>query len=144
MSQNQKAMMNLGYLVKFTIKYEIQTYTESQWRCVAEVCGVLSEGAAAVFGPMSPSSVHLRSLCATVQLPHVEARSDESDPSWSSFPNYTINVFPERAALNRALVDFIQSHQWTSVALLYINDDGKLDRKTLRQFTKFTLFYVHK
>jgi len=93
---------------------------------VAEVCGALSGGAAAVFSPMlSSSSSYLRSLCATIKLPHIEARSDQPEPSSSSHKNFTINVFPDGAGLARALVDFITCYQWTSVALLYISDDGQ-------------------
>lgn len=104
------------------------------WRCAAAVCGVLTDGAAAVFGPMSSaSSSYLRSLCATVKLPYVEARRDEPDPSSSSRPNYTINVSPNPSGLSRALVDFVKCHRWTSVALLYINDDGKSTADRLKE-----------
>jgi len=95
---------------------------------MAVVCGALSDGAAAVFGLMSSaSSTHLRSLCAAVQLPHIDALNDDDDPdpTSSSQFNYTVSVFPQHALLSRALVDFVKSQQWKSVALLYINDDSK-------------------
>ena len=94
------------------------------------MCGALSDGAAAMFGPMlsTTSNSYVRSLCSTVQLPHVEARRDD-DPDTSSSSqrqNYSsVNVFPDRAALSRALIDFIRCQRWTSVALVYINDDGE-------------------
>jgi len=100
------------------------------WKCVlmAVVCEALSDGAAAVFGLMSSaSSTHLRSLCAAIQLPHIDALNDDDDPdpNSSSQFNYTVNVFPHHALLSRALVDFVKCQQWKSVALLYINDDSK-------------------
>jgi len=90
------------------------------------VCAALSGGAAAVFGPMSStSSTHLRSLCAAVQLPHFEARNDDDDPDpHCARHKYTVNLFPYHAALSRALVDFVRHLHWTSVTLLYVNDDG--------------------
>ena len=94
--------------------------------CVAVVCGALSGGAAALFGPMSSaSSTHLRSLCAAVRLPHLEARNDEDEPDPNHY--YTINLFPYHAQLGRALVDFVKHLQWTSVTLLYLKDDGTKD-----------------
>ena len=94
--------------------------------CATVVCTALSDGAAAVFGPMSSTAgAHLRSLCAAVQLPHFEvaARSDQEDEPDASH-NFTVNLFPHHAALSRALVDFVRHLQWTSVTLLYVNDDG--------------------
>jgi len=90
------------------------------------VCRALSGGAAALFGPMSlASSAHLRSLCATINLPHIEARRDDDEPvSRPSSDNFTVNVFPRHSALDRALVDCVRHLQWTSLALLYISDDG--------------------
>jgi len=101
---------------------------------MAAVCGTLSSGAAAVFDLTSPTSTtHLRSLCAAVKLPHIQVGIDGSDPSFSNYFNYSINVFPHHAVLSRAVVDFIRSRQWTSVALLYTNDDGKfiIDEETV-------------
>ena len=90
-----------------------------------EVCKALSGGAAAVFGPMSPTSrEHTRSLCATVQLPHIEASSNSEPDAVPTGHNYTVNVFPHVTGLNRALVDLVRHLHWTSVTLLYINDDG--------------------
>jgi len=77
------------------------------------------------------SSSYLRSLCSTVQLPHLEAQRDDNDlhpdvmRSFSGRQNYSINVFPQRAALARAMVDFVRCQRWTSVALLYVDDDGQ-------------------
>ena len=99
------------------------------------VCAALSVGgAAAVFaGPMSStSSAHLSSLCAAVGLPHFEARNDAPLHPTSPSHRDSINVFPHHAQISRALFDFVTAHQWTSVILLYTNDDGKftVDRKT--------------
>lgn len=78
---------------------------------------------AAIFGPMSGvSSVHVSSVCDSLNVPHLETRWDpfmeDSDDS--------INIFPHPNVLAEAYTALMKYWEWSAVAILYDEDDGTL------------------
>lgn len=67
------------------------------------------------------SSVHVSSVCDSLNVPHLETRWDHSMEAADD----SINLFPHPNNLAEAYTDLMKYWQWRSVAILYEEDDGR-------------------
>lgn len=91
-------------------------------------CALVERGVAAIFGPQSiESSTHIQSICATLNIPHVESRLD-----FSPFPaNQSVNLYPHPTLLGAAIRDLIKNKKWRKFAIVYQENEGKPRRPFL-------------
>lgn len=92
-----------------------------------KICQLMRNGLAAVFGPSSDdTSDHVRSVCQTVRLPHVQSRwvahggaplDDAADAA--GVDGMALNLYPDAAALSRAYWDVVRLYNWKSFTILY-------------------------
>lgn len=84
-------------------------------------CTLIERGVAAIFGPQSvESSTHIQSICATLNIPHVEFR-----PELSPFPaNQSVNLFPHANLFGAAIKDLIRNKKWRKFAIIYQENEG--------------------
>lgn len=101
---------------------------DDSFEAVRDACSLLGKGAAAIFGPMSRvSSVHVSSVCDSLNVPHLETRWDHSMEAADD----SINLFPHPNNLAEAYTDLMKYWQWRSVAILYEEDDDVVQMKDL-------------
>ncbi|KAM7306640.1 glutamate receptor ionotropic, kainate 2 [Ixodes scapularis] len=103
---------------------------DDSYEAVRDACRLLEQGVAAIFGPMSGvSSVHVSSVCDSLNVPHLETRWDpfmeDSDDS--------INIFPHPNVLAEAYTALMKYWEWNAVAILYDEDDAIVQLKDLLQ-----------
>ena len=76
-----------------------------------------------MFGPAHPLlGPHVQSICDAVDVPHLEARPDSSGGS----AGFSVNLRPGHAELARAYGDLIGFLNWSRLAVVYEDNDGKL------------------
>lgn len=86
------------------------------------VCGVVSEGVAAVFGPRAPATMGIvQSICETLEVPNLQI--------YPEVPEYRghclINLHPEQESVVQAIVDVVRNFlHWSSFTILYETDEG--------------------
>ncbi|EEC19130.1 EAA5, putative, partial [Ixodes scapularis] len=103
---------------------------DDSYEAVRDACRLLEQGVAAIFGPMSGvSSVHVSSVCDSLNVPHLETRWDpfmeDSDDS--------INIFPHPNVLAEAYTALMKYWEWSALAILYDEDDAIVQLKDLLQ-----------
>ena len=87
------------------------------------VCRILHEQVVGVLGPQdSFSSDNVQSICASLAIPHIEARWDYR--IWPPNESFSVNVYPDYRALSRAFSDIVRSWQWPSFTILYETNEG--------------------
>lgn len=90
------------------------------------VCRILHEQVIAVLGPQNPfSSDNVQSICASLAIPHIEARWDYR--AWPPNVSLSINVYPDYRALSKAFSDIVKLWRWNSLTILYETNEGKKD-----------------
>ena len=84
------------------------------------VCGLLSAGVIALYGPQSyESTSHVQSMSASMGVPHLEARVDFKPPG-----NHSVNLMPSPYVLARAFRDLATHNKSPSYAIVYGSDDA--------------------
>lgn len=92
------------------------------------VCGLLKNGVAAIFGPISDViSDHVQSICDALEIPHVETRSDFQ----LSRDELSINLYPRPVILARAFMDLVKAWNWRHFAIVYEENEGKKQSSSL-------------
>lgn len=90
------------------------------------MCDSLESGVGAVFGPTGPeASAAVRSICASMQVPHVETHWRASAGGRAGY-DYYANVYPDPAELSRGYTAIVRDMDWTSFTLLYQSDEALL------------------
>lgn len=103
---------------------------DDSYEAVRDACRLLEKGAAAIFGPMSGvSSVHVSSVCDSLNVPHLETRWD----SYMEASDDSINIFPHPNVLAEAYTALMKHWDWRAVAVLYDEDDAIIQMKDLLQ-----------
>ena len=86
-----------------------------------EVCGLLSRGVVAIFGPLARSTaMHVQSICDALEIPHIETRWDfqlERD-------DLSINLYPRPSILTRAFNELIKAWGWKTFAIVYEENEA--------------------
>ncbi|KAK4337133.1 hypothetical protein RND71_043892 [Anisodus tanguticus] len=94
---------------------------EDSFHANKKVCGLLKNGVAGIFGPLSGmTSEHVQSICDALEIPHVETRSDFE----SSRDELSINLYPRPSVLARAFMDLVKAWNWRHFAIVYEENEG--------------------
>lgn len=102
-------------------------------RFLFAVCDSLESGVGAVFGPAGPeASATVRSICASMEVPHVETNWRASAGGRAGY-GYYVNVYPDPAELSRGYTAIVRDMDWTSFTLLYQRDEALLRLQHLIQ-----------
>lgn len=80
---------------------------------------MMNAGIGAIIGPPSNiTSAMVESICATLEIPHIQI-----NPNSKPFSKYTtINFYPEPKLLSRGIGTIVRSLHFKSFVLLYEND----------------------
>ncbi|XP_014247014.1 glutamate receptor ionotropic, kainate 2-like [Cimex lectularius] len=82
-----------------------------------EVCKLMAEGVAAIFGPQSPHTWgHVQSQCDTKEIPHI--MSNKWDPQISP-GSCLLNLYPHPAVLSQAIKDIVKAWNWKGFTIVY-------------------------
>ncbi|KAM8906628.1 glutamate receptor ionotropic, kainate 1 isoform 9-T9 [Lycaon pictus] len=86
-------------------------------------CDQLALGVAALFGPSHSSSVSaVQSICNALEVPHIQTRWKH--PSVDNKDLFYINLYPDYAAISRAVLDLVLYYNWKTVTLVYEDSTG--------------------
>ena len=83
-----------------------------------KLCNLLYTGVACVLGPINEiSSMHIRSIVDTLEIPHLEVHYDVLESIKTT--GLTINVYPRPESLARATLDLLRILGWEDFAIVY-------------------------
>ena len=68
-------------------------------------------------------SNYVSSLCASMQIPHLELRLDTEETK--SAHALTVNLYPSPSELSKSITDLIAYYGWEQVLVLYGNKEGE-------------------
>ncbi|KAF7251326.1 Glutamate receptor ionotropic, kainate 1 [Varanus komodoensis] len=87
-------------------------------------CDQLALGVAALFGPSHSSSVSaVQSICNALEVPHIQTRWKH--PTVDNKDSFYINLYPDYAAISRAVLDLVLYYNWKIVTVVYEDSTGK-------------------
>ncbi|XP_014247016.1 glutamate receptor ionotropic, kainate 2-like isoform X2 [Cimex lectularius] len=82
-----------------------------------EVCKLMAEGVAAIFGPQSPYTWnHVQSQCDNKEMPHIA--SNRWDPQKSP-GSCLLNLYPHPEVLAQAIEDIVRAWNWKGFTVVY-------------------------
>ncbi|PNF30825.1 Glutamate receptor ionotropic, kainate 2 [Cryptotermes secundus] len=85
------------------------------------VCGAVSEGVAAVFGPRAPATMGIvQSICETLEVPNLQIYPEVPEDRGKCL----INLHPEQESVAQAIADVVRFLRWSSFTVLYETDEG--------------------
>ncbi|XP_027971844.1 glutamate receptor ionotropic, kainate 1 isoform X6 [Eumetopias jubatus] len=86
-------------------------------------CDQLALGVAALFGPSHSSSVSaVQSICNALEVPHIQTRWKH--PAVDNKDLFYINLYPDYAAISRAVLDLVLYYNWKTVTVVYEDSTG--------------------
>ncbi|XP_059778233.1 glutamate receptor ionotropic, kainate 1 isoform X8 [Balaenoptera ricei] len=86
-------------------------------------CDQLALGVAALFGPSHSSSVSaVQSICNALEVPHIQTRWKH--PSVDNKDLFYVNLYPDYAAISRAVLDLVLYYNWKTVTVVYEDSTG--------------------
>ncbi|XP_028612169.1 glutamate receptor ionotropic, kainate 1 isoform X7 [Grammomys surdaster] len=86
-------------------------------------CDQLALGVAALIGPSHSSSVSaVQSICNALEVPHIQTRWKH--PSVDNRDLFYINLYPDYAAISRAVLDLVLYYNWKTVTVVYEDSTG--------------------
>ncbi|EMP25450.1 Glutamate receptor, ionotropic kainate 1 [Chelonia mydas] len=86
-------------------------------------CDQLALGVAALFGPSHSSSVSaVQSICNALEVPHIQTRWKH--PTVDNKDTFYINLYPDYAAISRAILDLVLYYNWKIVTVVYEDSTG--------------------
>ncbi|RWS13641.1 glutamate receptor: ionotropic kainate 3-like protein 2 [Dinothrombium tinctorium] len=81
-----------------------------------QTCSMLKNGASAIFGPLNDiSAMHVRSICDSLEVPHIEVLRDFKLHNL----RHSINFHPHPSILSHAFIDLITALNWKRFAIAY-------------------------
>lgn len=84
-----------------------------------KVCKMTNDGVGAIFGPPSNiTSAMVESVCATLEIPHIQTSPNNKPFSKTT----TVNFYPEPKLLSKGIGTIVRSLHFKSFVLLYEND----------------------
>lgn len=91
---------------------------------LSTACDQLALGVAALFGPSHSSSVSaVQSICNALEVPHIQTRWKH--PTVDHKDAFYINLYPDYAAISRAVLDLVLYYNWKIVTVVYEDSTGK-------------------
>ncbi|XP_043928679.1 glutamate receptor ionotropic, kainate 1 isoform X2 [Protopterus annectens] len=102
-----------------TLTYDIQRINLfDSFEASRRACDQLALGVAAVFGPTHSSSVSaVQSICNALEVPHIQTRWKH--PAVDNKDSFHINLFPDYAAISKAILDLVLYFNWRIVTVVY-------------------------
>ncbi|XP_064413496.1 glutamate receptor ionotropic, kainate 1 [Latimeria chalumnae] len=115
---------NRTLMPNITLTYDIQRINLfDSFEASRRACDQLSLGIAAVFGPSHSSSVSaVQSICNALEVPHVQTRWKH--PTADNKDTFYINLYPDYAAISRAVLDLVLYYDWKTVTVVYEDSTG--------------------
>ncbi|XP_076467225.1 glutamate receptor ionotropic, kainate 2-like [Babylonia areolata] len=105
------------------LAYDIQRLpVDDGFRASKRVCLQVEKNTVAIFGPRSSSlSGFVNSLCASLQIPHLESRVDaqEDEVARRTPRSLTVNIHPSPGELSKALTDLVGYYGWQHMLVVY-------------------------
>ncbi|KAI4548601.1 hypothetical protein MG293_000931 [Ovis ammon polii] len=112
-----------------TLTYDIQKINLfDSFEASRRACDQLALGVAALFGPSHSSSVSaVQSICNALEVPHIQTRWKH--PSVDNRDLFYINLYPDYAAISRAVLDLVLYYNWKTVTVVYEDSTESLSAK---------------
>ncbi|XP_053790607.1 glutamate receptor ionotropic, kainate 1 isoform X5 [Vidua macroura] len=107
-----------------TLTYDIQRINLfDSFEASRRACDQLALGVAALFGPAHSSSVSaVQSICNALEVPHIQTRWKH--PAVDNRDAFYINLYPDYAAISRAVLDLVLYYNWKIVTVVYEDSTG--------------------
>uniref|UniRef100_A0A8C9F6E0 Glutamate receptor n=1 Tax=Pavo cristatus TaxID=9049 RepID=A0A8C9F6E0_PAVCR len=107
-----------------TLTYDIQRINLfDSFEASRRACDQLALGVAALFGPSHSSSVSaVQSICNALEVPHIQTRWKH--PTVDHKDAFYINLYPDYAAISRAVLDLVLYYNWKIVTVVYEDSTG--------------------
>ncbi|NWV06123.1 GRIK1 protein, partial [Ptilonorhynchus violaceus] len=107
-----------------TLTYDIQRINLfDSFEASRRACDQLALGVAALFGPAHSSSVSaVQSICNALEVPHIQTRWKH--PTVDNRDAFYINLYPDYAAISRAVLDLVLYFNWKVVTVVYEDSTG--------------------
>ncbi|KAM7031541.1 glutamate receptor ionotropic, kainate 1 isoform 1-T1 [Passerculus sandwichensis] len=107
-----------------TLTYDIQRINLfDSFEASRRACDQLALGVAALFGPAHSSSVSaVQSICNALEVPHIQTRWKH--PTVDNRDAFYINLYPDYAAISRAVLDLVLYFNWKIVTVVYEDSTG--------------------
>uniref|UniRef100_A0A8D0FF90 Glutamate receptor n=1 Tax=Strix occidentalis caurina TaxID=311401 RepID=A0A8D0FF90_STROC len=107
-----------------TLTYDIQRINLfDSFEASRRACDQLAFGVAALFGPSHSSSVSaVQSICNALEVPHIQTRWKH--PTVDNKDAFYINLYPDYAAISRAVLDLVLYYKWKIVTVVYEDSTG--------------------
>lgn len=109
------------FIAVFLSHFPCPLCSSSPW--TPSACDQLALGVAALFGPSHSSSVSaVQSICNALEVPHIQTRWKH--PSVDNKDLFYINLYPDYAAISRAVLDLVLYYNWKTVTVVYEDSTG--------------------
>ncbi|NWW72194.1 GRIK1 protein, partial [Climacteris rufus] len=107
-----------------TLTYDIQRINLfDSFEASRRACDQLALGVAALFGPAHSASVSaVQSICNALEVPHIQTHWKH--PSVDNKDAFYINLYPDYAAISRAVLDLVLYYNWKVVTVVYEDSTG--------------------
>uniref|UniRef100_A0A8C8E549 Glutamate receptor n=1 Tax=Otus sunia TaxID=257818 RepID=A0A8C8E549_9STRI len=107
-----------------TLTYDIQRINLfDSFEASRRACDQLALGVAALFGPSHSSSVSaVQSICNALEVPHIQTRWKH--PTVDNKDAFYINLYPDYAAISRAVLDLVLYYKWKILTVVYEDSTG--------------------
>nr|XP_056714867.1 glutamate receptor ionotropic, kainate 1 isoform X1 [Euleptes europaea] len=107
-----------------TLTYDIQRINLfDSFEASRRACDQLALGVAALFGPSHSSSVSaVQSICNALEVPHIQTRWKH--PTVDNKDSFYINLYPDYAAISKAVLDLVLYNNWKIVTVVYEDSTG--------------------
>ncbi|NXE94394.1 GRIK1 protein, partial [Menura novaehollandiae] len=107
-----------------TLTYDIQRINLfDSFEASRRACDQLALGVAALFGPSHSSSVSaVQSICNALEVPHIQTRWKH--PTVDNKDAFYINLYPDYAAISRAVLDLVLYYNWKIITVVYEDSTG--------------------
>ncbi|NWZ97991.1 GRIK1 protein, partial [Nesospiza acunhae] len=107
-----------------TLTYDIQRINLfDSFEASRRACDQLALGVAALFGPAHSSSVSaVQSICNALEVPHIQTHWKH--PTVDNRDAFYINLYPDYAAISRAVLDLVLYFNWKVVTVVYEDSTG--------------------
>ena len=102
-----------------------------------KTCHLLEKGVVAILGPLSKySSEHIRSITDSMEIPYIETRWNyRSQNVIGKAGEYAFNLHPDITTLSEAYLDLLEAYQWTTITILYQDNDSMMTLKAIFEKT---------
>ena len=103
-----------------------------------KTCHLLEKGVVAILGPLSKySSEHIRSITDSMEIPYIETRWNyrSQDVIGKAGGEYAFNLHPDITTLSQAYLDLLEAYQWTTITILYQDNDSMMTLKAIFEKT---------